>query len=309
MPVLSHPKALAPAPAPRTRDIVTSDLERVESYPMLSDSAIRAAALANNPEASAADVAAIIRRDSVLAAAVLRVANTWTYRGRTEVGDILQAVIRIGLRECATLVCAIGMRNLYKTHPPEVQKRCDALLRHSLFVAQVASGLNQITQFEFGGMEFTAGLLHDIGRLIATVKAPEAAAAADPLDFREDEETLSHERAVLGIDHCAIGYQFANQSSLPEPVVRVILNHHRPGEEKLHRELVALLSAADALANYVQDKHKIAGFNSAHHPAFAILMDGLTPELKSKFRSSFSETVVQALRDTRALLKAFASNE
>lgn len=309
MPVLSHPKTTDRAPIPCTRDIVLSDLERVESYPMLSDSAVRAAALASTPDASAAEVAAVIRRDSVLTAAVLRVANTWTYRGRAEVGDVLQAVLRIGLKECATLVCAIGMRNLYKSHPPEVQKRCDVLLRHSLFVAQVAAGLARLTGAEFEGTEFTAGLLHDIGRIVATVKVPEAAEAADPLDFREDDDTLAHERNVLGIDHCAIGYQFAIQNSLPEPVVRVILNHHRPGEEKLHRELVALLSAADALANYVQDKHKVAGFEPARHPAFAVLVTGWPSDRKAKFRSAFPGTVVQALRDTRAMLKAFTPSE
>jgi putative nucleotidyltransferase with HDIG domain len=219
--------------------------------------------------------------------------------------EVRQAVLRVGLKECAKLICAYGMRRLYDRHPPAVKARCEALLRHSLFVAHIAAGLNRAAKLGHGGSEFTAGLLHDIGRVIVGVRAPAAADHADPVDAPEDGDTLRRERDVLGIDHCAVGFQFATRAELPETIVRAVLNHHRPHEEHLRRELVALVAVADRLANYAQTARKLAGFDPDRCPAFEVLTAEWERGRRRAVRAALSAVVIGALRETRAILKAF----
>jgi HD-like signal output (HDOD) protein len=104
-------------PPPSIRQAVLSDLERIDTYPTLSDTTIRAMAMMNNPDTSTAEVAGLIYRDTVLAASVLQLANNWMYRGRKEVVDVQQAVLRIGLKECGRMLSAIGLRSMSNSLP------------------------------------------------------------------------------------------------------------------------------------------------------------------------------------------------
>jgi putative nucleotidyltransferase with HDIG domain len=291
---------------PSLRETVLRDLERVEAYPTLSATAVQVIALADNPDASVGTVANLVRRDGVLAAAVLRAANSWAYRGKTAVNDIQQAVLLLGLSECGRLVSALGVKATYAKHPPAVRERCDVLLRHSLFVARLAAGAAKLTGVSNPGAAFAAGLLHDIGRVVACVRVPEAFAAADPVDFAEDGETLARERDAMGIDHCAVGFQFATKNTLPEGVARAILNHHRPAEEHLQRGLVAVVAVADRVANHVQREHEIAGYDLAACPFFRALADSCSGAQEKALRDGLPDLVVKAIRETRAMLKSTA---
>jgi putative nucleotidyltransferase with HDIG domain len=303
--LLSQDPVKEPIPPTSIRQTVLANLEQLDNYPTLSDSAIRAMAMVKDPNVSTAEIAGIIYRDTVLTAAVLRLANNWMYRGKKVVVDVQQAVLRIGLGECAKLLCTMGLRRMTNNQTPIVQQRCESLLRHGLFVAHMTAAITRTIRRDYNGAEFTAGLLHDIGRLVACVKAPQDFPIADPLDYDEDENILKRERQQLGIDHCAIGYNFATKNNLPESIVRVILNHHRPEEENLQQELVALVAVADRLANFAHREHKVKGYELSKCPFYPFLVQYWPKEQKAALRRSIPVIVVQAIRETRQMLKAF----
>ena len=82
----------------------------------------------------------------------------------------------------------------------------NALWHHSLQTAQLASELCGELQLDFSGEEFTAGLMHDIGRLLLAVLVPEEFCTFDHVDFRELESTIELERDVIATDHCVVGW-------------------------------------------------------------------------------------------------------
>ncbi len=290
--------------APNLRQTVLSSLDRVETYPTLSDTAVRVMALADREDVSVAEVAGIVRCDGVLATAVLRRANSCTYRGRNEIGEVQQAVLRVGVRETARLLCAISVRRVYEGYSESVRTRCDALLRHSLFVARLASGLAKLSGTVEPELAFTAGLLHDIGRVVLCVKCD--GSVAEPPSTREDDDTPATERAVYGIDHCAIGYQLATRNSLPEPIVRTALNHHRPDEETFHQQLVALVAVAERVGNHVQWKHNVAEYDLGACPRYEVLALAWPRKRDEAFRAGLAGATVRAIRDTRQMLKAMS---
>ncbi|QJW94993.1 HDOD domain-containing protein [Frigoriglobus tundricola] len=283
------------------------NLDRVETFPTLSDTAARAMAVMNDPNAALTDLVDLIRRDGVLAAAVLKLSNSAAYRGRYPTDTVAKAATKLGMRGCQQVVAAVGMRGVFKSRVPAAEAACEALLRHALFTATLATRLNAAGGIGFRGEEFTAGLLHDIGRVILCVRAPAAFPHIDPLTFREDAETLAHERAVAGTDHCEIGTRFARANALPRPVVCAIGHHHDPGAEKEYPLLVALTATADALANHVQRERKLTNFRPDLCSGFFHLRHVLGPDVVGDVRKALTSAVVDALRETRAMLRVTAA--
>lgn len=301
--LLTRPPAERPSHTLPGKVSVT-DLDRVETYPTLSDTTVRVLAMVNNSDVSVAEVASIVRRDGVIAAAVLRAANSCAIRGGKAIEEVQQAILRMGLAECCKLLSTMGVKNVYNRYPAVVQERCDAVLRHSLLVARLASGISKESGAALPGPAFTAGLLHDIGRVVICVKCPDDARVGALMTGEETEDTLKVERDYLNTDHCAVGAQFAARNKLPASMVRVIEHHHRPADEGADRELVALVAVTDRIVNHVQIKHNVTGYNLVACPHFPVLARGWTPQRAAAFHKALPDLVVQALRDTRSMLKS-----
>lgn len=286
---------------------LVKDLGRIESFPTLSDITVRAMAMTNDPKATLADLADLIRRDGVLSVAVLKVANSAANRGRRASENVQQATVRLGMRRCQQIIAAVGVRGVFKYKSPLAEVMCESLLRHALFTASIASRLNAAGELGFRGEEFTAGLLHDIGRVIMCVRAPEAFAAVDPLTFQEDGTVLAIERDAITFDHCEIGVRFARANQLPQPVANAILNHHFPQAEREFPLLVALTAVADGLANHVQRERKLSTYRPEKCPGFIRLLSAAGVDKTKAVRNAVSRSVVDALRETRAMLKLTAA--
>jgi HD-like signal output (HDOD) protein len=279
------------------------DLGRIESFPVLSDTTVRALAAINDPDSTLGDLAEVIRRDGVLATAVLKLANSAAYRGRYPIETLTQATSRLGMRGCQQVVASVGVRATFRAPTPEVGAACDALLRHALFTGALAARLNAAAGFGFRGEEFTAGLLHDIGRVILCARAPKAFARIDPLTFRECAATPARERELLGTDHCEVGLRFARANSLPQPIASVIQHHHTPEATPDNPLLVALVAVADALANHTQRERKLTTFRLDALPEFARLRAVADAGAVRGVRKAISPAVVAALRETRSMLR------
>ena len=164
-------------PLPLNRRLLEG-LDQIESLPQLPGSAVEAMTLANSPDSTLAEMTAVISRDTVMASAVLKMANSVVYRGSGEVTDLQQAVNRVGFRGCGNLIAGIGMRSVYTRHPPHVVDTCEQVFQHSLLAANLAAAVNRGLFLGLQGEEFSGALLHDIGRVVLCVKAPEVYAAA-----------------------------------------------------------------------------------------------------------------------------------
>lgn len=283
------------------------DLGRIETFPTLSDTALRAMALTNDPTASTDDLVDLIRRDGVLTVALLKLANSAAYGGRHPTENVHRAVVRLGQRGCRQVLAAVAARGVFRHPAPEGARVCDGLLRHALFTGTLASKLSATGGLGFRGEEFTAGLLHDIGRVILCTRAPAAFPAIDPMTFDEGPDVLANERAVLSIDHCEIGARFARVNHLPGGVIAAVLNHHFPSAEQEYRLLVVLTAVADVLANHVQRERKLTNFDPNDEPAFAVFRRCAGEAAWNDIRADLSNTVVVALRETRAMLRAVAN--
>lgn len=298
---------LTPLPKPPRLRKLFENLDQVDDLPHLSDTAVQAMTVANSPDSTLAEMVNVIRRDGMMAAAVLKLANSVVYRGNSEVAELQQAVTRIGFRGCGQLVSGIGMRSIYNRHPKAVQDGCEVVLRHSLFAATLATAIRRPLQLDLNGEEFTAALLHDIGRVVICCKAADEYEAAGIPEFDDAADLLALEREAFGSDHCTVGSLFAVKNNLPNRIARVIMNHHDPAGEHDFRELVGVVALADALANHIQLYHNLSEFSLDTNPGYETLRTVVDQQRLGRLREQLPRIVVHCVKECRSMLKSIYS--
>ncbi|MBY0373506.1 MAG: HDOD domain-containing protein [Bryobacteraceae bacterium] len=197
----------------------TSSLADIPPFPQV---AIRLANLLGKEDCSIQTIADLINTDIALAGRVIQQANSPLYARRGALKSVGQAVTAIGLAKVKTIAMAAVTRNYVGAvmKLPEIQ----ACWQHATATAMLAEEIG-----EAWGLEpetcYTAGLLHDLGRLgLAIVQGPkyaeflrEGVRPVDPLD-REQE--------LFGVAHTEAGRELAAAWRLPEEIVQAAGRHH-----------------------------------------------------------------------------------
>lgn len=184
-----------------------------------------------------------ISQDQGLAARVLRVANSAFYGLSSRVGGVGEAVTVLGFHAVRSLALAAG---IVKVLPHKEGGRFDVLAfwQHAVACGVAARSL-AVRAGRNPETAFTAGLLHDIGKLALDTYFREAFDAV--LAYRAEHGCLmtEAEHAVLGFDHAAVGYEMARQWHFPPAIQQAIRDHHQPDDAADF--LAAAVHAAEVL--------------------------------------------------------------
>lgn len=200
----------------------------------------------------------VIETDPALTTNLLKLCNSAFYGLRRQVGTVREALVMLGNRTVVNLAFAASMGDILSGPLTAYQLDRGDLWRHALCSAlgsaQVADDLALgIPE----GRAFTAGLVHDIGKLL--LDRPLRQALSEPLAGCGFEEMTVRERAVLGFDHAEAGAALAEAWNFPPFLVDVIRGHHVLGSPA--GEGVDLASVV-AVANLVSCRVGYAGGTS-----------------------------------------------
>lgn len=232
---------------------VTEILASIEALPSPPAVVTRLLGLLDDPDTGAEELESVITTDSALTARLLRLANSSFFGFSGEIASVQQAVMVIGTRRLFDVVASITLTHIVPRVIPCYELDAHAFWRHCLGVAVIGEETARELQLPAPDMLFTAGLLHDIGKLvIGSYLKDDAEALRVSLDA--SEETLVHvEREVLGADHAAIGAAQARVWGLPETIVDAARWHHDPEEipSSVDRLTVDIVHVADLLAHAI----------------------------------------------------------
>ncbi|MFV0423451.1 HDOD domain-containing protein [Oleidesulfovibrio sp.] len=174
------------------------------------------------------EVGEMISRDPALSARVLSLANSVYYGLQSQVSSVGRAVTVLGLREVRNLVLIIGLSAVTNSHPvPDVFSLRDYWL-HQLRVAAFAKTIAAHTDDLDPEMMYTAGLLHDIGKLFMAALAPADWTAIRTLAVKSDLADHQAEDLWWGLDHALAGARVLEYWQLPTELTETISWHHSP---------------------------------------------------------------------------------
>jgi HD-like signal output (HDOD) protein len=227
---------------------VVAGLKSVPSLPLLYDELM---AELQSEKSSLARIGKIISTDVGMTAKILQLANSAFIGLRCQVSNPEHAVSLIGIDTVRTLVLSVHVFSQYEAHT-EVASHLPVLWKHSVEVASLAQRIATSEGCSKSAKEeaFTAGLLHDMGRIVLLAEMP--AQYRSILDRQEAEggDRLSLEVEILGCTHAQLGAYLMGIWGLPDPLVHAVAFHHSPaaaGEKKL--SAVLAVHAADAIAS------------------------------------------------------------
>ena len=151
-------------------DIVHGLIERqltegVPDIPVLPEIAVRVMRLGADPHVNAERLAALVKVDVALSAALLRVANGVTRRPLEPIRSLQQAVAWLGLDETANLAFTLVVQGRLLNIPGQNQA-VRRLWRHALASALWARLIAQRVAYD-PGLLYLCGLLHEVGRPVA----------------------------------------------------------------------------------------------------------------------------------------------
>jgi HD-like signal output (HDOD) protein len=123
----------------------------------------------DNDRVSLGEISALIKLDAAFTAEVLRLANSAVFSIRFEVLNVLHAVSVLGLSRVHSLVLTVALRDYLISMPfADLVRQC---WRHNLATALAAEELAR-RQWVDHSLAYTAGLLHDVGRLALVASDP-----------------------------------------------------------------------------------------------------------------------------------------
>ena len=220
---------------------------RISELPPLSPVVNELLELLNQPSVDYAALERSAVREPTLVARVLRLANSPFFGVSGQIATFREACLVLGSRSLRQVIMAISMMDTLAVDGKLLELR--QVWLHALAVAAIARHLAPSQHID-PDYAFTAGLLHDIGKLAlaAFFAGPYAQAMAHKR--QSGCSLVDAEREQLGFDHGMAGEKLARKWHLPEDMALAIGRHHRPDDAE--NALVDLIHFADVLAHALE---------------------------------------------------------
>ncbi len=197
--------------------------------PTLPVAHLQAFALLRDLDPTVHELATLAETDPSLTGTLLRIANSATSAPLSRVSTPRDAIVRLGVTEARRVIISVALsRSFVGLRGSNIDEQ--ELWRHLVAVAMLADTLSwgQVV----GSEAFTAGLLHDIGRLAMAAQHPtKYAGIVRAAHYGIDTELA--ERRVFGLTHVEWGATIARQWGFTDALTEAIAGHHEGGDSAL----------------------------------------------------------------------------
>lgn len=215
----------------------------LQSMPPLPQVAQRVLTIVSDPDYSVDALVLLIRTDPTLTARILRLCNSAQSGRRQEVGSVADAVAYLGTRNLVKLVLVSCTATHFANTRPSPYTDPATLWQHTLAVAMACQWLARRCGFAAVDTAFTAGILHNLGKIVLSQ-------LADPALFPSEPSGPSHtavEQQLFGIDHATAAGIVVDAWGLPRDLRRAVRAHHDTDHTPTDDPLPAILELADTL--------------------------------------------------------------
>ena len=183
-------------------------------------------------DSSLESIGEIIAQDMGMTTKILQVANSGFFGYSQKISSPVHAVQILGIDLIQNLVLTyevfskLGEFKSGKIFIDRIWKHSVSVAAISMLLAREEGASQEIQNFSF-----TAGLLHEIGKIILILNFPDKFKEFLELKLRnQDRSNNDLEEEVFGFTHSKIGAYLVGLWGLPDPIVEAILFHETPAE-------------------------------------------------------------------------------
>lgn len=212
----------------------------------------------NSPDASAERVGEIIGKDLAMTAKIVQLVNSAYFGLPRTITTPTEAVMILGLETVKSLILSIQTFSQFDKVRP-LYFTADKVWKHCLRVGALAK---RITELEFNNQQLadeslTAGLFHDLGKLLMATNLPDEYNGAQTLAKKQNLPLWEIEKEIFGATHGETGAYLLGLWGLSVPIVEAVALHDSPArvKEKIFAPLTAVhvANALDYQANMEKD--------------------------------------------------------
>jgi len=219
--------------------------------PSLPEIYLRVSQQLEDENASVEQIGITVQNDPAISSRVLKMVNSAYYGLPNQVASIDQAVTLLGRERLKHTLIGSVLRGVFSSQDDPAFSM-QAFWQHSIKTAIIARHLaQQSTQIDEPEAMFTAGLLHDIGKLLLINKYPERMLAAEEYMIQKRVDILSAELSQIGLTHTAVGEALMDHWGLPKLLIDCAASHHEVVHDGANRYATHLIYLANQLSAYV----------------------------------------------------------
>jgi putative nucleotidyltransferase with HDIG domain len=229
-------------------NIVPQVLRSLKNLPPFPPVAQRALLLLNEPEVNIQELVEVVKFDPAVTANILRISNSAYFASNQEIHSLHQALLLLGTQELLKIIVCSGATPLFMSATPGYFHERRGLWQHSVSCALMMDLLARKLSLTDQATGFTAGLLHDLGKIVLSLFGKQKFIEITELVEQEGVSFLEAEKIVFGINHAEIGGEMARMWNFPDRLRLVIAYHHLDKPEAYIDDLILLVYLADLLA-------------------------------------------------------------
>jgi putative nucleotidyltransferase with HDIG domain len=232
-----------------TEQVAQEIFDEIDQIPALPRAASQVMQLTRDPDCSADRLSHVISADQGLTANLLKLCNSAFYGLPRTIGSVKQAIMYLGFHTVRTLVLTSSLFDMFRNQPGGYGfEPGGGLWKHSLATALSAQLLARRIQPALTETAFTAGLLHDLGKLVLIRRFRDSYFTVEERVIREGIPLTAAERDVIGYDHAFVGGKIADRWAFPRDLSAAIALHHEPARMKGFSPLVVTTHLGNVIA-------------------------------------------------------------
>ncbi|MCH8156269.1 MAG: HDOD domain-containing protein [Nitrospinae bacterium] len=240
------------------------------------------------------EVGEIITMDASLSARILRIVNSAFYCFDSKIESIPHALSVIGIEELQQLVLATSVMKQFQGIPRDLIDM-ESYWKHSVACGLAARSIASLMQENNPERFFIAGLLHDVGRLVMCIKAPDLFSQAMSYSRKSGDRLQRSEAKVFGFDHGEVGGMLLKSWNLPTSLQEPAAYHHRPTQAPNHVLEASVTNLANGIAHSMELAGEMDSIGSPSHPKIWKVL-GLNEEsdfekIKCRLTEEFNEVM------------------
>ena len=229
----------------RTAELV----RKLAALPMFPPTAVGLLGISAESDTAIEDYERAFKSDPALAADLFRAANSAEFGLVDRIESVRQAITLLGLDRVRNLALTVALGRYARQLPTSTVVR--PFLTHSVSVAVIAEELARIRSFSTTGF-YTAGLVHDIGRL-GLISSVDGYAQSLIRLAVGSQAALDLEIEQHGLSHTEAGGVISRSWRFPEWICQAIRSHHassEPAETDSRSRLIQLACAYASAIGY-----------------------------------------------------------